>query len=189
MTRIPIDLLRPLTAVALSLALSACSGGAGQASVPDAPAGAAVAAGPRAEVSFADLDAIHADLAARRGRAVFVNFWATWCVPCVEEMPELAALARECAGKGPDFVGVSVDAWVTGEGRETEDKVREALARAGVLYRNLIYRGDQDPLVSAFNLPGPIPYSVLYGPTGRVAATWVGPVPIEALRDAVAHLP
>src|SRR5262245_7848241 len=92
----------------------------------------------KTDVEFADLDRIHAVLAERKGRPVFVNFWATWCVPCVEELPDLAALARENGEKGARFVGVSLDAWVTGNGQETEDKVRRALAAAGISYPNLI---------------------------------------------------
>ena len=50
---------------------------------PVRDAGAA-ANSAEAPVAFADLDRIRAELAARRGRLLFVNFWATWCVPCVE---------------------------------------------------------------------------------------------------------
>ena len=169
--------------------------GCGRAAAPPSPTasgaatGAPTAAGPAATVSFADLDGLHADLARRRGRPVLVNFWATWCAPCVEEMPGLAALAREYAGRGPDFVGVSLDAWVTGEGEETRAKVLGALATAGVAYPNLIYRGDQDPIVNAFHLPGPIPYSVLYDRAGREVKAWAGPVPIDDLRRALTALP
>src|SRR5882672_7255021 len=123
--------------------------------------------GSGADVEFADLDRIHAVLAGFRDRPLFVNFWATWCEPCVEELPDLAALSREDAVKGAGFIGVSLDAWVTGDGKETENKVRRALAHAGVGYPNLIYRGDQDPLLEGFELPGPIPYSVLYDGRGK----------------------
>src|SRR6267143_939448 len=88
-------------------------------------------AGSGANVEFADLDRIHAVLAGYRDRPVFVNFWATWCVPCVDELPDLAALSREDAVKGAGFIGVSLDAWVTGNGNETESKVRRTLAQAG----------------------------------------------------------
>src|SRR5215469_3917553 len=48
-------------------------------------------------------------LAIYKGRPIVVNFWASWCGPCVEEMPELSALQREYAKKGIQFVGVGVD--------------------------------------------------------------------------------
>jgi peroxiredoxin len=44
-----------------------------------------------------------------RGRVVVLNFWATWCPPCVEEMPSLAAFAREMESAGVTVVGVSLD--------------------------------------------------------------------------------
>ena len=151
--------------------------------------GGASGAHPGAEVTveFADLDRIHAILAGRRGRPVFVNFWATWCVPCVEELPDLAALSREDAVRRTEFVGVSLDAWVTGNGSETEEKVRRALADAGVGYPNVIYRGDQDPLLEGFQLPGPIPYSVLFDGQGKRSASWTGKAAIEEVKRAIAE--
>lgn len=196
-------------ATALQLSVAACGGG----STNDHPAAGAPAnaaghptgttAGQRRAgnnspatapsaaslpVSFADLAAIHKNLQGRRGRPVLVNFWATWCGPCVEELPQLAALSREEGALGTDFVGISTDAWVTGEGAETETKVRTFMARAGVAYTNLIYRGDQDPLLNAFKLPGPIPFSILYDGQGRIVTSWTGPVPIAELRRALLRL-
>jgi thiol-disulfide isomerase/thioredoxin len=139
-----------------------------------------------AKVEFADLDGIHSALRQMRGRPVFVNFWATWCIPCVEELPALAKLAREDDLARAGFIGIALDAWVTGNGAETEDKVRSALAKAGVGYPNLIYRGDQDPLIEGMQLPGPIPYSVLYDGRGTKVTGWEGKAPIQEVRQAIA---
>src|SRR5213594_2919868 len=166
----------------LAAVLPACAGPA-RAPRSGASAGRAEAA---VNVEFADLDRIHAVLGGFRHRPVFVNFWATWCVPCVEELPDLAALSREEAVRRAEFVGVSLDAWVTGNGSETEEKVKRALADAGVNYRNLVYQGDQDPLLEGFQLPGPIPYSVLYDGQGKRAASWTGKAAIEEVRRAIA---
>ena len=152
--------------------------------------GRARAISPEAtSVVFSNLDGIHGQVASHRGHPVLVNFWATWCVPCVEELPDLARLADEFAEDGPAFVGISLDAWVTGGGDETEKMVRDTLATAGVTYANLIYEGDQDSILSAFDLPGPIPYSILFDRDGRSAATWDAAVDIERFRRAVANLP
>jgi len=166
----------PLGAALACLAL-ACGGTSGRSGA------AAGTKGPEATVSFSDLDGIHRELAAHRGRPVFLNFWASWCVPCVQELPDLASLARE---NGAIFIGVSLDSWVTGNGAETEIKVKRALAEAGVGYPNLIYRGDQDPLIEGFDLPGPIPYSVLYDPQGQQVQNWAGKAPIGEVRVAIA---
>jgi thiol-disulfide isomerase/thioredoxin len=175
---------RPAAAVMILACLLTACGAPSRAPGPYSTGGAP--ADSAANVEFADLDRVHAVLAGFRDRPVFVNFWATWCVPCVDELPDLAALSREQAVKEAGFIGVSLDAWVTGNGRETESKVRRALAQAGVGYPNLIYRGDQDPLLEGFQLPGPIPYSVLYDGRGKRAAYWVGPATIEEVRRAIA---
>ena len=80
-------------------------------------------------------------------------------------------------------------AWVTGEGGATEALVQEALAQAGVEYTNLIYTGNQDQILSGFDLPGSLPYSILLDDRGRRAAEWGEIVVAATLREAVAALP
>jgi len=58
-------------------------------------------------MQFIDGADVKHTLAEWRGKVVLVNFWATWCAPCVKEMPTLGALAR--AEAGPDFAVVAVD--------------------------------------------------------------------------------
>jgi thiol-disulfide isomerase/thioredoxin len=179
--------------LAALLCAAGCRGSATEPSTPT-PRDAALreaeardAASQVASVAFADLAALRGALAARRGRRVLVNFWATWCVPCVEELPDLAALSREYAVGEAEFLGVSLDAWVTGDGAEAEEKVRRSLITAGVGYANLIYRGDQDPLMEAFAFSGPIPHSVLFDRDGRPVRRWEGKVDIAELRQALAE--
>jgi len=56
-----------------------------------------------------DADAFGADLEARKGRVLLVNFWATWCRPCLEEIPALMALEQELGARGFELVAVSLD--------------------------------------------------------------------------------
>jgi thiol-disulfide isomerase/thioredoxin len=56
-----------------------------------------------------DAEALGAELAARKGRVVLLNFWATWCRPCLEEIPALMDLESELAERGFDLVAVSLD--------------------------------------------------------------------------------
>jgi thiol-disulfide isomerase/thioredoxin len=70
---------------------------------------AAVAAPP---LDLASLDGTRVSLAALRGQVVFVNFWATWCPPCREEMPSMVRLGQELAKRHPGkfrMLAVSVD--------------------------------------------------------------------------------
>lgn len=56
-----------------------------------------------------DADEFRANLEARQGRVVLVNFWATWCRPCLEEIPALMELEAELGDQGFDLVAVSLD--------------------------------------------------------------------------------
>ena len=64
-----------------------------------------------------------------KGKVVIVNFWATWCVPCREEMPEFVKAQREFGGRGLQFVGIAVD---------DPAKVREFATELGLNYPALI---------------------------------------------------
>lgn len=67
-------------------------------------------AGQRLSLTAPDLDGREVDIAARLGaKATVVDFWATWCEPCKEQMPVLDGLARELSGRGLAVFGVSVD--------------------------------------------------------------------------------
>jgi thiol-disulfide isomerase/thioredoxin len=176
-----------MTPGAISLAALLCAAACGGAA--EGPSATPASSQAAVSVEFADLDALRGALAARRGQRVLLNFWATWCVPCVEELPDLVVFGREYARKDAGLIGVSLDAWVTGEGAETEEKVKKALAAVGAGYTNIIYRGDQDPLLEAFGLPGGIPYSILYGRDGREIRRWEGKVDIPDLRQALAASP
>ena len=61
------------------------------------------------EFSFTDDAGVSHTLADFRGKALIVNFWATWCAPCVKELPALDALARAKRGQGFDVLAISVD--------------------------------------------------------------------------------
>lgn len=69
------------------------------------------AAAPAGKVAAPPIDAagLKKQVAARKGKVVVVNFWATWCVPCVEEFPDLVKLYNVNKAKGMDLVTVSFD--------------------------------------------------------------------------------
>ena len=65
-----------------------------------------------------------------KGKVVLVNFWATWCAPCVAELPALQAMYEQLKGRGFQVVGVAVD--------DTLPNIREAVARFKITYPVII---------------------------------------------------
>jgi len=65
---------------------------------------------PLADFTLPDLQGHSVQLAALRGKVVFVNVWATWCPPCIEEMPTIQQLYERLHGRGLEILAVSLDA-------------------------------------------------------------------------------
>ena len=98
-----------------------------------------------------------------RGRVVLVNFWATWCVPCLEEMPAFERLHREFARKGLTVLGINV--------QEEEQVIRDFRRKLGLTFPLLL-----DPnldIYRAFGVVG-LPTTYLLGRDGRPVALAVG---------------
>jgi thiol-disulfide isomerase/thioredoxin len=95
-------------------------------------------------------------LADYRGRWVVVNFWATWCVPCIQEIPEIAAFART----HPDVVviGVATDA-------EDAAKVKRFAAKVGHTYPLVL---SDDRVEKQLGHPAALPTTKIYGPDGKL---------------------
>jgi len=128
---------------------------------------AAVAPDAAVPIALPDLQGRTRSLAEFRGRPVLVNFWASWCKPCIEEMPMLEAFARSQGANGTQVVGIALD----------ERGPVEAFLRATpVSYPVwLDTPGANDSSVRLGNARGVLPYSVLLDAQGRVAKQKVGP--------------
>ncbi|MGE0859057.1 MAG: TlpA family protein disulfide reductase [Gammaproteobacteria bacterium] len=110
--------------------------------------------------SFKDLEGRDQPLAQWRGKHVVLNFWATWCPPCLKEIPAFIDLQRTLEARGLTFVGVALDEVAP---------VQAFVAEHGVNYPVLV--GDQDVarLMSALgNEIGGLPYTVVLDPEGQV---------------------
>lgn len=102
---------------------------------------------------------------AEKGHVVLVNFWATWCVPCREEFPDLVRLQNALAGKGLRVIGVSTDFC------NQVPAVETFLAKHRPSFPNYHKKsgGDDQDFIEAVDPKwgGELPFSVLYGRDGR----------------------
>jgi thiol-disulfide isomerase/thioredoxin len=101
------------------------------------------------------------------GRPLLVNVWASWCGPCIEEMPELERFATSQGTTGVQVVGLALD---------TPDAINAFLARVPVSYPILVETpGPADASVWLGNRKGVLPYTVLVGADGKILKQKVGP--------------
>jgi thiol-disulfide isomerase/thioredoxin len=147
---------------------------------PSAPAAAAL--------SPAGVKGIRKEIAAGKGAPLLVNFWATWCEPCVQELPDLGTIESRYAAKHVHVLGVSLDLMMEDDSPEVRRSVSKTLAEAGARYPNLLYNGRGDPLIEAFDLPGPIPHSILFGADGRELHRWTGRLSMADLERVLSKL-
>lgn len=134
---------------------------------------AAMPAQPTLKVTT--LDGKPYDLAQERGKYVIVNYWATWCVPCIKEMPDISR-----------FVAAHKDKVAAiGLAYEDTDKadIQAFLAKHPVSYP--IAQVTLDKPVKDFDEPRGLPTTWLIGPDGKVAKRFVGPVTETSLGEAI----
>lgn len=111
------------------------------------------------------------------GRPLLLNVWASWCGPCIQEMPELDRFAREQGGNGVQVAGIALD----------EPAAVEAfLARIPVRYPILLDTpGPADAGVRLGNPKGVLPYTVLVSADGRLLKQRIGPFAAGEIDDWV----
>ena len=113
-------------------------------------------------------------LSSLRGQRLLLNFWATWCPPCVHELPMLNGFYREHAAKGWQVLGLAID---------QPSAVRKFLARLPLEFPvGLAGLGGTDLGRSLGNLTGGLPFSVVFGADGRVLHRKMGQVTEDDLQ-------
>ena len=126
--------------------------------------------------SLTDLNGKAQALSQWRGKVLVVNFWATWCAPCREEIPVLNRIQGKHVSNGVEIVGIALD---------NASKVRNFAAEMNIGYGLLI--GGAETLATSKDLgnrAGVLPFTVILDRTGKVAYTHAGAL-TEASLDAV----
>jgi thiol-disulfide isomerase/thioredoxin len=113
------------------------------------------------------------EMAGLRGKPLLVNFWATWCPPCVTELPLLDRFHREKAAMGWQVIGLAVD---------NEAPVREFLAKGPVGYPvGIAGMGGVELSRSMGNSAGALPFTVVFDRSGNVIQRKLGVVTVSDL--------
>ncbi len=119
------------------------------------------------QAQFERLDGTPLPAASLRGRPLVLNFWGTWCPPCVKEMPELDRFQREFAAQGWQVLGLAVD---------NPSAVREFLGRRPVGYTIALAGFEGSGLSRDLgNDQGALPYTVAFDRAGRLVRRKLGP--------------
>ncbi len=128
--------------------------------------------------SFTDLDGREQSLAALRGEPLLLNFWASWCAPCVKEMPDLDVLHQRYPQV--HVVGLAVD---------TVANVRRFGEKVQVSYPLLIAGHGGIALMKQLGNPrGGLPFTLLFGANGRIDRHWLGQIDPQTLETVLAAL-
>ncbi|HEY9396349.1 MAG TPA: TlpA disulfide reductase family protein [Burkholderiales bacterium] len=117
---------------------------------------------------FTDLTGNQTTLAQWQGKRLLVNFWATWCTPCREEMPLLNRMHAQYAANGVEFVGIAVD---------SPEPVQKFVQQLGIGYPIVTGGADALEVIRLLgNKAGGLPYTVLVEPDGRISRTLLGQI-------------
>lgn len=138
---------------------------------------AAKVVGNEIELKLRDLSGVEQSLATLKGRLVILNFWATYCIPCKAEMPDLAAIQNDYAALGVQVVGASTD--------EAQDRGQVLTFIKETKINFPVWMGATTADMIRFGLGGALPGTVIIGKDGRVVKVISGVVNQADLRKQI----
>jgi len=116
------------------------------------------------EIEFEAVDGSKASLKKNKGNVILVNFWASWCLPCIEEMPQLKTLENHFASKGFLLLAINME-------EKPKEKVKSKIAR-NQMPDNLIYNVSNN-FLSPYKIKS-LPISVLIDREGKIHKVYTG---------------
>jgi thiol-disulfide isomerase/thioredoxin len=124
---------------------------------------------------FPGVDGQELDVARWRGKPLLVNFWATWCPPCVKELPEINQFYNEAKGRGWQVLGLAVD---------QSDPVKAFLQKTPLDFAVALAGPEGLGLVRELGNPaGGLPFSVIFDESGEISWRRLGVNRLEELRQ------
>jgi thiol-disulfide isomerase/thioredoxin len=130
---------------------------------------------PVPRLVLSDIPGARRQLSQFKGKVVVVNFWATWCVPCKEEMPEFTRVYAAYRDRGVEFLGAA------NEPRSSRPKVQEFVKALEIGFP--IWLEASEDNLKAFGLPAALPGTVIVDSQGRLAARIPGQTHGAQLRE------
>ena len=138
-----------------------------------------VEAKPVPDLTLETMEGGSIDLADQEGRVLLVNFWATWCAPCREEIPDLNALQAELGGDGLRVIGIALD-------RQGREKVEPFAEKLSIEYPIVI--DAEGTAESEFGpIPG-LPTTIVVGPDGQITKRVVGIFPVDEMTPTLKEM-
>lgn len=133
------------------------------------------ATGTLFEQTFSDADGRPQPMKQWQGRLLVLNFWATWCAPCVEEIPELQKVEQDYATRGVAVVGLGID---------NASAIRRFRDEQGIALPLLVAGSGGSELARQIGNPsGALPYTVLIDRDGRIVQARLGRIREQELRS------
>ncbi len=139
---------------------------------------------PSTDLALVDAEQLRAAIIEGGSQYAIVNFWATWCLPCRQEFPDLIRVGKDFADKGIAVVFVSTDM------EEQEEDVRTFLAEQEVPWRSYLKRGDGYTFVQSFSeqWTGVLPATIILDGSGQVIDYWEGISSYDELVSKIGRL-